>query len=767
VDQSHVNTLGEDATLAAIVRSSPLAVIAATVDGVVTFWNAGAEQMYGYPAAEMVGRDIAITFSAEGTDTEHQRHREVVAGHAEAGYRCTRVRRDGVSVDVVMSVSPLRDASGTVVGIASVSRPVRAEERDSALLAALLDAAPDAVIGVREDGRLVAANARVTDLFGYERDALIGGTLERLVPDAVVAQHVTHRGDWFAHPLTRPMGLGLDLMGRRRDGTTFPVAVSLAPAVVDGVPLVVAAIRDVTHGRDAAERLRISEERLRLLAENVESVFTLQTLDPRDVIYVSPQFERLTGYPAEWLTGDPDLFTTVLVHPDDRALVEREFLELVRTGRSGEVDHRIVRADGEVRWMRSAMAPVPDPGTSTVRIVTTSEDVTDRILAAEALALAEAESRAANEAKNEFLSRMSHELRTPLNAILGFGQLLEVELDGTTSEPSVQHVLRAGRHLLMLIDEVLDFSRIEAGEMSISIEAVAVPVVLEEVRGLMAPVADAAGVQLALDPGDADAWVAADKQRLGQVLLNLVSNAIKYHRPGGSVRIGWEPVAGSWRIRVTDDGPGIPAGLQDRLFTPFDRLGAEGSGIEGTGVGLAITKGLVELMHGSVSVESETDHGSVFSVDLPSAMPGAPVVPAARLAAAAEPGSAEHTVVCIEDNAASALVLESMVGLRPAWRFVQAAQGTIGLDLVRAHLPDLVILDLHLPDVSGADVLAALLADPRTASVPVVVLSADASPVQARRLLAAGALRYLTKPVDLHDVLDLLDELAADAAQPG
>ena len=171
-----------------------------------------------------------------------------------------------------MSVSPVRDRDGAIVGVASISRAVSAEERSATLLAALLDAAPDAVICVGEDGRVVAANARVTDLFGHDRDALVGARLETLVPDHVAEQHVDHRRDWFAAPHTRPMGLGLDLTGRRRDGTTFPVAVSLAPARVDGTPLVVAAIRDVTQGRDAAERLRVSEERLRLLAENVEAV---------------------------------------------------------------------------------------------------------------------------------------------------------------------------------------------------------------------------------------------------------------------------------------------------------------------------------------------------------------------------------------------------------------------------------------------------------------------------------------------------------------
>ena len=762
MDQSHQDAHGEDAVLAAIVRSSQLAVIAQTVDGIVTVWNAAAEHVYGYPAEEMLGRDIATTFAPETADAERQLHQRVAAGHAGAGYRQTRIRPDGSRVDVVMSVSPVRDPDGAIVGVASISRPVSAEERAATLLAALLDAAPDAVICVGEDGRVVAANARVTDLFGYDRDALVGAPLETLVPDHVAEQHVDHRREWFAAPQTRPMGLGLDLSGRRRDGTTFPVAVSLAPTRVDGTPLVVAAIRDVTQGRDAAERLRVSEERLRLLAENVEAVFTLQTLEPRRVLYVSPQFERLTGYPAERLVDDPEFFTTTVVHPADRATFYRVANEWVRTGRSGHGDHRIVRADGEVRWVRSALAPVPTPGTSEVRIVTTSEDITEQVLAAERLADAEAEARAANDAKNEFLSRMSHELRTPLNAILGFGQLLEIELAGTTSEPSVHHVLRAGRHLLTLINEVLDFSRIEAGEMSMSIEPVSVPALLGEVRDLMSPVADAGGVRLVVEHGDADAWVLADAQRLRQVLLNLVGNAIKYHR-GGTVRIDWEAGSGSWRLRVADDGPGIPTELQDRLFTPFDRLGAENSGIEGTGVGLAISKGLVELMRGSVSVDSEPGRGSLFVVDLPSAPPAAPSTSTPRPSTPAETRTVQRTVVCVEDNAASALVLESMVGLRPAWRFLHAAQGIIGLDLVRAHHPDLVLLDLHLPDVSGVDVLAALQADPVTASVPVVVLSADASPALARRLLAAGALHYLTKPVDLRDVLEVLDEVAARA----
>jgi signal transduction histidine kinase len=371
---------------------------------------------------------------------------------------------------------------------------------------------------------------------------------------------------------------------------------------------------------------------------------------------------------------------------------------------------------------------------------------------------------AADRAKSDFLSRMSHELRTPLNAVIGFAEIME--MDPQTSprqQERVRHILKGGRHLLGMINEVLDIARIEAGRLSLSPEPVAVDEVLPEVLDLVHQLATQRDIGLALhatpSPG---LHVRADRQRLKQVLLNLLTNAVKYNHDGGRVSLSYaEHIDGRIRITVRDTGPGIPADKLDRLFTPFDRLGAELSGVEGTGLGLAITKRLVEAMGGTVGVESTVDAGSAFWVELPRVT--GPLEQFQRdedHALASRNGQApdrEATVLYIEDNLSNLRLVEHILAFRPGVKLLSAMQGGLGLSLAQAHRPDLVLLDLNLPDLQGDEVLGRLREDPRTSDIPVVVLSADATPKQIGRLLDAGARAYLTKPLDVKQLLDTLD----------
>ncbi len=551
------------------------------------------------------------------------------------------------------------------------------------------------------------------------------------------------------------------MRARRKDGSTFQVEVSLASDRRDGETLVIAAIRDVTALRASEELARESEARLRQLAENVDTVFTLRQLDPPGFLYVSPAFRKLTGREPQELIDDPGL-QLALIHPDDLVRVSQEYLAPSAAGKFAVSEYRIVAVDDAVRWVRATASPVPNPNGEPERIVTTAEDITERIRVAKALEDAEAAARAANNAKNEFLSRMSHELRTPLNAVLGFGQILERRLQDSPHLEPVQHILRAGRHLLNLINEVLDIARIEAGELSISLEPVAVGGMIEETATLMQPLAEAMGIELCVDSGSLNDYVLADRQRLRQVLLNLISNAVKYNRSGGKVWLSWASSQGFTTLVVRDDGPGIPSGMHDRLFVAFDRLGAEATAIEGTGVGLTVSRALTELMHGAIVFDSEIGRGTSFSVSFPVAVATAtPVHPDERKGSAAVHTGRPMTVLYVEDNEPNVRVMESLLEMRPGWRLIHAALGRLGLDLAAAHLPDLVLLDLHLPDGSGLDVLKAMRRDPSLVHVPVVVLSADANPSQAKRLLAAGALKYITKPLDITEVLNLFDDVAS------
>jgi PAS domain S-box-containing protein len=752
----------EDIALAAIVRSSADAVIAKAVDGTITAWNDGASVIYGYSPERMIGQNIELTIPPEALDVERARHFRAASGVAEVGYRCVRLRADGSPIEVVMSMSPVRDDTGRVIGVASISRPVSDRESTDARFASLLEAAPDAMVCVDRTGLIVLVNAQVATLFGYSRHELIGMSVEALVPDESRPLHAQHRAGFFLHPHPRAMGADLHLEGRRRDGSTFPVEVSLAADFSDSGTLAIAAVRDVSQQRAFEASLRESEARLRQLAEHVDTVFTLVQIDPFAYLYVSPSFHTLTGLEPADLEAHPEL-GLACIHPDDRDHVINDYLALPSLGLVAKSEHRVVRSNGEVRWVRSVASPVLNPDGLPARLVTTTEDVTDRVLAAIALGEAEAAARSANEAKNSFLSRMSHELRTPLNAILGFGQLLEHHLEHTEHVESVRHIVRAGRHLLNLINEVLDITRIEAGELSISPEPVALGPIIEESLLLMGPMADGVGVTLVNEDGGADQHVLADRQRLRQVLLNLISNAVKYNRTTGSVWVSWTLEQQGVSILVRDNGPGIPEELHDRLFTAFDRLGAETTGIEGTGMGLAVTLALVELMHGALIFESAVGVGTTFTVTLPPSAPPAMSPPEVASTAAEDeavvvPGSL--TVLYIEDNEPNVHVMESVLKLRPGWRLIHAGLARLGLELARAHHPALVLLDVHLPDGSGLDVLTAMKEDPQTAQIPVVVLSADANQSQIKRLLAAGAEQYLTKPLDLKEVLALFDAVA-------
>jgi PAS domain S-box-containing protein len=750
----------EAAAFAAIVRSSEDAVIAKTVSGVVTAWNDGAVRLYGYSAAQIIGQNIDVTFPAEELESERRRHERAAAGAPEIGYRCTRVRADGQHVSVVMSMSPVRDEDGGVVGVASISRPVSALEHHEARFAALLEAAPDAIVCVGRDGRIATVNGQVTRMFGYERDALIGADLELLLPEGL-GENVPHGGSFARREgvRARAMGRGLALLARRRDGSTFPVEVTHSPdAGADG--LVIASLRDVTEQRELEAISLEGETRLRQLAESVDIVFVLLQLEPRKILYISPSGGRLLG-----VTGDSSFPESAMgvesLHPDDRERVEREFVMPTRVGLEASSEHRMVDVNGAVKWVRMFATPVPNPRGPPERSVITVEDISDRVQAAEALRAAEAAARAANEAKNEFLSRMSHELRTPLNAVLGFGQLLSRALAGTEHAEAIGHVLKGGRHLLDLINDVLDIARIEAGEMSISLEPVPVVALIDETLELMQPLADEAGVTLVAAAGPDDVHVLADRQRLRQVFLNLISNAIKYNHRGGSVWFDWHVHGGRASLQLRDDGQGISPDMLGRLFTAFDRLGAEGSEVEGTGIGLALTRSLVELMDGSITVRSVAAEGSSFTVELPTAAPaglGRADVPWAGRGGA-RPSRGRATVLYIEDNQPNVRVVEHILRLRPGWRLIHAGLGRLGVELAEAHRPDLILLDLHLPDLSGLDVLITLKNHPETSAIPVAILTADASASQPRQLIQAGAQHFLTKPLDVDQLLALFDAM--------
>jgi PAS domain S-box-containing protein len=636
--------------------STEYSIVGQGLDGTIVLWSAGAERLYGYEATEVVGRarvDVLHTpRDVAGGLAEVMRQAALADGKWEG--TVTRVRRDGSQFTARVVLTPMRDRQGEPVGFLLISKDLSSELRLSEELEAnrrqagealraseqqfrgLLESAPDAMVIVDAEGRITLVNRQTERLFGYHREELLGQPIETLVPERFHSRHVDHRRGYVAHPGARPMGDGLQLYARRRDGSEFPVEISLSPLQTEQGTLVSAAVRDITTRRQAEEAL----EQARLAAEQ------------------------------------------------------------------------------------------------------------------------------ANQAKSEYLSRMSHELRTPLNAILGFAQLLELDELREDQREGVGHVLAAARHLLALINEVLDIAAIEAGRLPLSLEPVPVADMVTEAVSLIQPLADQRRVLLVKQPPSCDACVLGDRQRLKQILLNLLSNAVKYNREGGSVQLACERLTRErLRVKVTDTGTGIPAEATERLFVPFDRLGSERTSVEGTGLGLPLTKRLVEAMGGTLGLASTVGQGSSFWVDLP--LTTSP----ARPLEAAEPPPAQDRVgagqpplrvLYIEDNLSNLRLVQHVLGRRPGVELISAMRPQLGLDLAGQHHPDLVLLDLDLPDMPGQEVLRRLRADPATAEVPVVILSADARPQLVSRMLQEGARAFLTKPLDVKELLDLLDTTAAE-----
>ena len=463
-----------------------------------------------------------------------------------------------------------------------------------------------------------------------------------------------------------------------------------------------------------------------------------------------------------------------MVHPDDMDSYKAAMAQAFERLQPYHWEGRILLLSGQVRWVAARARPERLPNGDLIwdGVVL---DVSELKRAQEAMSAAKQEAERANAAKSEFLSRMSHELRTPLNAILGFGQLLGLDRLTAMQTSSVEQILKGGHHLLNLINEVLDIARIEAGDMEVDLQPVDVRSILDEALDFAAPLADQHKIRFVQRaPRAGGAAVLADRGRLHQILLNLLNNAIKYNRPDGEVRVGARRTGnGLVRISVSDTGPGIAPDKLGQLFTPFQRLDAPNLGIEGTGIGLAISKSLAGAMGGSIGVESSPGRGSTFFVDLPAA-PGAPVPDAADEMAPVAPPSPPRAgpvqvrhVLHIDDQPANRALVERVFEKRPDLRLTSATDGRTGLTLAQQAPPDLILLDLNLPDINGDEVVRGLRAEDRTRQIPVLILSADATPAQVAHLRQLGVRDYVTKPFRIQALLQAIDAIMNPPAPEG
>jgi PAS domain S-box-containing protein len=529
----------------------------------------------------------------------------------------------------------------------------------------------------------------------------------------------------------------------------------LASLVVDEIQL----RYEIGERARQAESLRLLQAAMQQSGESVMITTANLELPGPEIIFVNPAFTKLTGYAAEEVIGKtPRIFQG----PNTKRAVLDGVRAHLTEGKDFRFDVVNYRKDGSQFVLACHIAPIRGENGEITHYIDFQADATERNKAAAALQQAKDEAERANRAKSEFLSRMSHELRTPLHAILGFAQLLEMDGRNPSDTESATQIVRAGNHLLGLINEVLDMARAETGNLPLVSEPVSVQEALEETLSLMRPLAAEHKVELEMLRADCGGEVLSSPRRFRQIILNLVSNAVKFNRKGGTVAISCEPMGERMRIKVADTGLGISPENLTKLFVPFERLDVGDGTVEGTGLGLSLSKHLIEAMGGKIGVESVLGQGTTFWVELPlvertcAVTAGSLSAPIGEIAES-QPGREARTVLYIEDNPSNLRLVERILARRPEVKLISAIQGDIGIDLAQRHLPDLVLLDLHLPDMPGKEILRQLRADPLTAQLQIVIISADATSEQIELLRDAGANGYLIKPINVREFLALID----------
>ena len=793
----------------AIFNSANFSSIATDEKGVIQLFNVGAERMLGYIAAEVVDKitpaDISdpqeVIARAKALSLELATPItpgfEALVFKASRGiediYELTYIRKDGSRFPAVVSVTALRDDGGGIIGYLLIGTDNTARKQaEEALLKA--GALQSAIFNSENFSSIATDEKGVIQLFNVGAEHMLGYTalevMDKITPaDISDPQEVIARAKALSHELAAPITPGFEALAFkasrgiediyeltyiRKDGSRFPAVVSVT-ALRDAQGGIIGYLligTDNTARKEVEAEQKLLDQRLRdqqfytrsLIESNIDA---LMTTDSAGIITdVNKQTELLTGCTRDELIGAP--FKNYFTDPEraeagikrvlsGSKVTDYELTARARDGKETVVSYNATTFHDRDRKLQGVFAAARD---------VTERKRFERALQENNIELerAKAASEKANLAKSDFLSSMSHELRSPLNAILGFAQLISSELPPPSASQmaSIDQILHAGWYLLELINEILDLAQIESGKLALSLEPTSLAEVMAECEAMIEPQGQKRGISMTFPHFATQCFVDADRTRVKQVLINLLSNAIKYNRPNGTVSVDCVMItANRLRISVRDSGAGLPPDMLRQLFQPFNRLGQENSAEEGTGIGLVMSKRLVEMMGGLIGVDSTVGAGSVFWFELNAAVAPRLVMDEAESTAVAETlvpkGARLRTLLYVEDNPANLTLIEQLIARRPDMRLLSARDATLGIQLAHEEQPEVILMDINLPGISGIEALKILRSDPATAHIPVVALSANAMPRDVEKGLQAGFFRYLTKPIKVIEFMETLE----------
>jgi PAS domain S-box-containing protein len=683
-------------------------------------------------------------------------------------------------------LSPVADDTGKPTGVTEVRRQ-NSLLKTGALQDAIFNSANFSSIATDEKGVIQIFNVGAERMLGYAATDVMNKITPADISDpqeviarakalsAELATAITPGFEALVFKASRGIEDIYELTYIRKDGSRFPAVVSVT-ALRDAHNAIIGYLligTDNTARKQVEAEQKKLDQRLRdqqfytrsLIESNVDALIAT---DPSGIITdVNKQMEALTGCTRDELIGAP--FKNYFTDPD-RA--EAGIKLVLREKKVTDYELTARARDGKITIVSYNATTFYDRDRNLQGVIAAARDVTERNRLAQALEetnvqleRAKIAADKANLAKSEFLSSMSHELRSPMNAILGFAQLMESAspAPAPSQKASIDQILQAGWYLLELINEILDLALIESGKLSLSLEPISLTEVLSDCKAMIEPQALRGDIHLNFPPAEGShLCVSADRTRLKQVIVNLLSNAIKYNQTGGTVEVtSGITAAGRTRISCRDTGGGLSPEQVAQLFQPFNRLGQEGGATEGTGIGLVVSKRLVELMGGEIGAQSAVGVGSVFWIELATTAAAELAVGSTAMKAVADiqfrSGTRTRTVLCVEDNPANLMLVENVIARRPDVRLLTARDGNSGVAITRSARPDVILMDLNLPGISGIDALHLLADDPLTAHIPVIALSANAMPRDIERGLQAGFFRYLTKPIKVLEFLETLD----------